>query len=36
MADRLAREELETLTVLFDWLLDNLEQDRAKSRQYRS
>jgi hypothetical protein len=36
LADLLTSEELETLTVLFDWLLDSLEQDRATSRQHGS
>jgi hypothetical protein len=36
MAALLAREELETLTGLFDRLLDNLERDRPTSRQHRS
>jgi hypothetical protein len=36
LADLLTSEELDKLTVLFDWLLDNLEQDRATSRQHGS
>src|SRR4029450_1349183 len=36
LADLLAREEFEALTVLLDRLLDNLEQDRATSREHRS
>ena len=36
LADLLTSEEFDKLTVLFDWLRDNLEQDRATSRQHRS